>query len=388
MANAQAILPPEPKKDAPPVTAASLEEAKRKASSGGKNDPGSAYAYAKLLLEAAGNSTLASQSGKLDAKQTRKNVDKWTSTAQKSIKKLATQSKPYPEAMFFLGTCYGGANPRMQVETNREKEYEFYRKASKLGHAQASYRAGQCQENGSGVKKDENKALAFYKLAAQQGDSGAMYKIGRVLLKGGMGQAQSTSDALIWLRRAADADHPEALYELARLHETADGSNAFLARDEKLALELYSKAAAQGQLAAQYRMGAAHEYGHLGAEADARRSVGWYSRAAQKGDSEAELGLSGWYLTGAEGVLPKSETESYLWARRASEKGLAKAQYAVGYFAENGIGTPANMTEAVKWYKKAAGKKRIFLQEVDKKLMIRIGQKYAKAVNRLRDLGQ
>jgi hypothetical protein len=36
-----------------------------------------------------------------------------------------------------------------------------------------------------------------------------------------------------------------------------------------------------------------------------------------------------------------------LWAKRAADAGLAKAMYAVGYFTEVGIGTPANMQEYV-----------------------------------------
>jgi TPR repeat protein len=43
-----------------------------------------------------------------------------------------------------------------------------------------------------------------------------------------------------------------------------------------------------------------------------------------------------------------------LWARRAAEKELPKAEYAVGYFTEVGIGIQKNPTEAMEWYKKAA----------------------------------
>ncbi|KAK9446724.1 uncharacterized protein V1518DRAFT_378286 [Limtongia smithiae] len=368
MAEAQALLPPEPTKQATPVNAAALDAACAK-SKDNKQDPAAQLAYAMLLLEAAASSSMTTENGRLDAKAARKNTERWALLAQKIVKKLA--SKAYPEGVYFLGTCYGSDGGRMGLELNREKEYELYKKASKLGSAKASYRAAVCHEIGSGVKKDASKAWTYYKLAAQQGDAASMYKIGMVLLRGGLAQTQSTSEALIWLKRAAEAADvttPHALYELARLYETADGSNGFLPHDDKLALQYYTKAAALGYLPAQYRMGAAHEYGTLGCSVDPRRSIAWYSRAAQRGDAESELGLSGWYLTGAEGMFVKSETESYLWARRASEKGLAKAEYAVGYFIENGIGTTANMHEAMMWYKKAAA------------------QKYQKAVNRLRDL--
>jgi TPR repeat protein len=44
-------------------------------------------------------------------------------------------------------------------------------------------------------------------------------------------------------------------------------------------------------------------------------------------------------------VLPQSDTEAYLWARRAAEQGLAKAMYALGYFLEVGIGTGVDVRE-------------------------------------------
>jgi TPR repeat protein len=64
---------------------------------------------------------------------------------------------------------------------------------------------------------------------------------------------------------------------------------------------------------------------------------------------------SGWYLTGSEGVLKQSDSEAYLWARRAANKGLSKAEYAVGYYAEVGIGVKQDVEFAKRWYMRAAG---------------------------------
>ena len=92
----------------------------------------------------------------------------------------------------------------------------------------------------------------------------------------------------------------------------------------------------------------------MGCPIDPRKSILWYSRAAVKGEPDSELALSGWYLTGAEGVLEQSDTEAYLWARRAAEKGLPKAEYAVGHLTEAGFGVAPSMEEAKRWYYKAA----------------------------------
>ena len=71
-------------------------------------------------------------------------------------------------------------------------------------------------------------------------------------------------------------------------------------------------------------------------------------------EHQSELGLSGWYLTGSEGVLQQNDTEAYLWARKAAQAGLAKAEYAMGYFTEVGIGAPADLEAAKRWYWKSA----------------------------------
>jgi len=73
-------------------------------------------------------------------------------------------------------------------------------------------------------------------------------------------------------------------------------------------------------------------------------------------EEESALALSGWYLTGADGVILQSDTEAYLWARKAAEKGLGNAEYALGYYTEVGIGVVASLDEAKRWYYKAASR--------------------------------
>lgn len=74
----------------------------------------------------------------------------------------------------------------------------------------------------------------------------------------------------------------------------------------------------------------------------------WYQNiAAQQNHRDACFALTAWYLVGSPGVLPQSDTEAYLWAKRAADAGLSKAMYAVGYFLEVGIGTQPDPQEYV-----------------------------------------
>jgi TPR repeat protein len=115
------------------------------------------------------------------------------------------------------------------------------------------------------------------------------------------------------------------------------------------------KSAQLGYAPSQYQLGLAYEYGYLGLPVDPRRSIAWYSKAATQGDPDAELALSGWYLTGFNQVLLKNDHEAYLWARKAADKGLAKAEYAVGYFLEYGVGVQPDFDDARRWYMRSAG---------------------------------
>jgi TPR repeat protein len=53
-------------------------------------------------------------------------------------------------------------------------------------------------------------------------------------------------------------------------------------------------------------------------------------------------------------VLEKSDEEAFAWAHRAAEAGLAKAEFATGYFLERGVGCKRDGLEAWKYYVRAA----------------------------------
>ncbi|ORX92101.1 HCP-like protein [Basidiobolus meristosporus CBS 931.73] len=321
------------------------------------NDPSIQFDFAKYLIETASNLEASDKS----AEKTKKTL---MAEALKWIKRLATQGmgigRPaYPEAQFFLANCYGTAS--LGVPVDHEKAFNLYVQASKQNHPEATYRAAVCYEVGAGTKRDYSRAVQFFRKAAILGDTAAMYKLGMTLLKGLLNQNPNPREAITWLKRAAsnaDTDNPHALHELGLCYEK-EGIPSIIP-DETYARELYTQAAQLGYAPSQFKLGSCYEYGTISCPVDPRRSIAWYTRAAEQGDPEAELALSGWYLTGAEGILKQSDTEAYLWARKAADKGLAKAEYAVGYYSEVGIGVRQDLDEAKKWYMRAAaqGNKR------------------------------
>ncbi|KAH8654599.1 hypothetical protein BGZ60DRAFT_435723 [Tricladium varicosporioides] len=292
-----------------------------------------------------------------DQRARNKAREKFVMDAHKLLKKLVAAGNA--DAMFFLADCNGRGALGMEID--HKEAFTLYQSAAKAGHAAAAYRTAVCCElgndEGGGTRKDPLKAIQWYKRAATLGDPPAMYKMGMILLKGLLGQPKNPREAVGWLKRAAeraDAENPHALHELGLLFEQPQSADSSVVRDEAYSFQLFSQAADLGYKFSQFRLGCAYEYGLFNLPIDPRQSIMWYSRAAAQEEHQSELALSGWYLTGSEGVLQQSDTEAYLWARKAAMAGLAKAEYAMGYFTEVGIGAPANLEDAKRWYWRAA----------------------------------
>lgn len=333
---------------APPITKEYIDQYRQRIKA--DPDPEAHFLYAKYLIEAAKKIGADAK----DQRAVKRYRDLLVQESLKTIRRLATEKEPYDEAQFFLANCHGTGMLGLQVD--HERAYHLYLQAAKQNHSAAAYRVAVCNEIGAGTRRDPARAAAFYRKAASLGDTAAMYKLGMILLFGSLGEQKNPREAVNWLKRAAeqaDEENPHALHELAMLHEMVNSQ--FVVHDPAYAKQLYTQAAHLGYTQSQFKLGQCYEYGILTCPVDPRRSIAWYTKAAEKGYSEAELALSGWYLTGSEGVLKQSDSEAYLWARKAANKGLSKAEYAVGYYAEVGIGIKQDIEFAKRWYMRAAG---------------------------------
>ncbi|KAF8940718.1 hypothetical protein BGZ58_005046 [Dissophora ornata] len=271
--------------------------------------------------------------------------------AMKLLRKLATSG--HAESQHYLAECY--ASGFAKGKPDFDKAFPLWVQASKHGHPDAAYRTGRCYDEGRGTRKDSARAVQFYRKAASANHPGAMWRLGVVTLYGELGLTASPRDGVKWLKRSAQAATPEfpfALYELAQLHERGIENIVFV--DAEYSISLYSQAAELGHAASAFRLGECWEYGKLGCNQDPRLSIHYYTLAAQQEHPEASFALAAWYLVGSPGILPQSDAEAYIWAKRAADKGLAKALYALGYFTEVGIGPQKDANEAIEWYKKAA----------------------------------
>lgn len=186
-----------------------------------------------------------------------------------------------------------------------------------------------------------------------------MYRLGLAEMNSELGIARNLRDGHKWLKRSAEAatpQYPHALHELALLHEK--GFDTVIFADHAYAVHLYSEAAALGYAPSAFRLGECYEFGRLGCKIDPALSIHYYSIAAEQDHPEACFALTAWYLMGVDGVLDASEDQAFAWAYRATStgNGLPKAEFAIGYFYECGIGVPKDIEMAIQWYNRAAAK--------------------------------
>lgn len=77
------------------------------------------------------------------------------------LKKLS--DKGYPDAQYFLADCYANGIGTVRGKQDFDRAFPLFVLAAKHGHPDACYRAGTCCENGWGCRRENAKAIQFFK---------------------------------------------------------------------------------------------------------------------------------------------------------------------------------------------------------------------------------
>jgi TPR repeat protein len=125
-----------------------------------------------------------------------------------------------------------------------------------------------------------------------------------------------------------------------------------LAKRNAVTTRLAAKAR-QGNLRAQYQLGAIYATGEFGIAVNLAKAAKCYATAAQRGHSEAQYNLGIMYLLG-EGV-GKNKQKGIEWIRKAANTNCVDAQELLGAIYERGaFGFRSSKRDALKWYRIAA----------------------------------
>ncbi|ORX51517.1 HCP-like protein [Piromyces finnis] len=290
------------------------------------------------------------------------------------IMKKTCQSTQHGDSLYLLGNLYASGFPGITTvelnnfKPNYNKAYNCFFQAFKSNHKESCFTVGVCHELGLGTRADQRKAFQIYQKASTLNHPGAMCRLGLANLNGELGLKTNLKEGVRWLRLStmyANKQYPQAFYHLSTIYER--GIPNLIIRDNNYAVQLLNKAATLGHIQSQYKLGLCYEHGRLGVEVDAKTSIQYFGMAAAKGHGESMFELAGWYLTGSqvshttandkeqnnevvEYVIEPSNEIAFQWTRKAAERNLPKAEFAIGYFYDNGIGINRDAEEAMKWY--------------------------------------
>ncbi|KAH9848310.1 HCP-like protein [Lenzites betulinus] len=271
---------------------------------------------------------------------------------------------PVAEAVYMRATCAAtGIYPQFIPHDPRSAFRDFER-AAKAGYHAAWFKLGREYENFGDVQH----AKDCFERGLKRGVESCFYRLGMAKLMGQLGFRPDPQAALPLLSRAAtlatiEVPQPAYVYGLLLLNEFSHVSIPPRLFQPLLAPGVSPQGEARRHLEraaylnfapAQYKLGHAYEFATPPFPFDALLSVQYYSLASQQGETEADMALSKWFLCGAEGAFDKDEGLAWTFAEKAARKGLASAEFALGYYSEVGVGGPKDVKAAQKWYTRAA----------------------------------
>ena len=195
------------------------------------------------------------------------------------------------------------------------------------------------------TKQDE---LLYY---AECGDDNKQVELARFYFN-----QKVYDEAYKWYKAAADQGNPDGINGLGCCYKCG-GS---VEKDEKYAVQLFSKAADMGSIHAQLNLAMAYYTGN-GIEGDFNKAFLLFKKLAEKGEARAQyfvgnylmhnhLGAISWHT-----ISKRDTKEAFKWFEKSALQGHSKAQQKIGMFFETGTDPCIrNIKKAFEWYLKSA----------------------------------
>jgi len=250
----------------------------------------------------------------------------------------------------------------------------YYQEAADAGIVSAQANLGVYYSTGTGVEKNEAKAIHYLQLAAEQGDELSQMNLGASLLR----LPHRNDEGLKWLNMAAQKGVAAAKLHLG-IHYFKEG----VQQNHSTAVAYWHEAAEGGEVEAWHNLGIAYQKG-LGSRQDNETAIACFEKAAKGGQRDAMLALAvhldamkrystarEWFQTAAQHGIVVAQTNLGIyykqgyggakdvqmaahWFHKAAEQGHAGGQHQLAVCYENGLGVPQNSEKATYWAGRAA----------------------------------
>jgi len=280
-----------------------------------------------------------------------------------------------PKDQATLGLCY---QTGVGVKRDNARAVEWYKKAAAKGHAGAQNNLGMMYDQSIGVPRDSAKARELYVSAANAGLADAEFNVGL-----DFASEKNFEDARKWYQKAADQGHLRALNNLGNIYLLGRGVPVDLEQAKKylikpatagIAVSQFGMAAAfffqkdaaeampwlrrsmQGGYIWAYSRYARSLYYAEGVERDVAAALDLARKLAKRGDGNSQALVAHILLANTE-KMPADAKEAYEFARKSAEQGNSYGQRILGSCYYRGFGVKQDAAEAVHWYRLSAEQK-------------------------------
>ena len=262
---------------------------------------------------------------------------------------LSANQNNNSEALLNVGVCYGNGEG---VEENLQEAVEIFRVLAKQGHAAAQYNLGICFEEGIVVGVDFQAALDLYTRAAQQRHPNALQKLALFIEQGIIAQeeAKELLNLLyhLWINDITNKCEWDAQIQYMLGMCLMYGRAEFVINFCDAA-QLFALSAVRGHSGAQYELAMCLEMG-LGVDKSDRRAIELYTNAANQGHLDAQYNLAAHYLNGRQGNVKRA----IALIENSAGLGHAKAQNTLAVFRTHGIGMNQDKANATFLFEQSA----------------------------------
>lgn len=214
---------------------------------------------------------------------------------------LTEPSPALPAAEANAGADYAA---KQKTELSPEASFAQAKLEAAGGDPEKLLALANCYLIGYGTGRDPAEAARLHKLGAEKGDAFCQSCYGRDLLYG-VGVKKDVAAGIIWLRKAADQNQPDAEYALHMLYED----------DEDI-------------------------------QADPAEARKWLLRAAEHGHHGARADL-------AEEIINAKDKKRFksvaTWVRDGAMAGHDRSAHIMSFVYEEGLGTTPNPVESMAW---------------------------------------
>ncbi|MDF2542231.1 MAG: hypothetical protein K0S47_1949 [Herbinix sp.] len=253
-------------------------------------------------------------------------------SAYEAMRRAAEQDDE--KSQYQLGRMHYSGEGALKSKT--EAIYWFTKAATK-GSLDSQLMLGRMYELGDGVDQNEVKSRYWYEKAASQGDVENQYKVGCSFLN------KNDSSAIHWLLKAAEQGHQKAIEFVIEQCYAQEYINIVNNN-----LELFLKAAEQGNSKAQYLLGRERTLYKGTSERNTSEALEWFMKASGSEEVKAMFSL-GMMLCLGDNVKQDIEKGIY-WLEKAANKGNAEACYHLGKLYYKGDVVNKEYEKAVKYF--------------------------------------